>query len=106
MILTLRDLPALKDIPGHERASMHLESRSWASGTDADIKFMSSMKARASRKLTLPEWINWLALDFKAYSIMTFMPSRTRIIQTIHSVKIPLKYWCQLLCTDLEKDFL
>ena len=41
-----------------------------------------------------------------AYSRMTFIPAKKRMIETVHPAKIPRRCWCQLLGALSEKDVL
>ena len=106
IITMLRDLCALQDMPAQVSAVAQCESRSLAPGTVDDIKLISSMKALTKGRETFPEYMNGGAFDNIAYSMMTLIPAKKRMIDKVQPAKIPLKCWCQLLGAEDEKDLL
>ena len=95
IITMLRDLSHLKSIPAHFKAE-----------TDSDIKSMSSIKALIKGRVVLEEVTKFGALHVLVYSMMTFIPARKRMIETVQPAKIPFKCWCQLLSAFNENDLL
>ena len=86
-------------------AVVQCESRLLATGTEDD-KLISSMRALTKGRETFPEYMNGGAFDNIAYSMMTLIPAKKRVIDKVQTPKIPLKCWCQLLGLEDEKDLL
>ena len=55
---------------------------------------------------TFPEYMKQGAFDSIAYSVMTLIPAKKRMMDKVQPAKIHLKYWCQLLGAEDEKDLL
>ena len=50
--------------------------------------------------------MNGGAIDNIAYSMMTLIPAKKRMIDKVLPAKIPLKCWCQLLGAEDKKRFI
>ena len=64
------------------------------------------MKALTKGEETFQEYMKYGAFDNIAYSMMTLVPARKRMMDKVQPPKIPLKCRCQLLGAEDEKDSL
>ena len=64
------------------------------------------MKAPTKGRETFPEYMSRGAFDNIAYSMMTLVPAKERMIDKMQHAKIPLKCWCQLLGAKDKEDLL
>ena len=76
-------------MPPQVSAVAQYESRSLAPGTEDDIKLTSSMKALTKCKETFPEYMNGGAFDSIAYSMMTLIAAKKRMIDKVQPAKYP-----------------
>ena len=67
------------------------ESRSLAPATEDDTKLISSMKALTKGREPFPEYMTQGAFDNIAYSMMTFIPAKKRMMDKVQPAKISLK---------------
>ena len=90
-------------MPAQVSAIVKCESRLLAPSTEDEIKLISSMKTLTKGRETFPEYMKHSAFDNIAYSMMTLIPAKKRIMDKVQPVKIPLNFWCQLLGADEKK---
>ena len=76
-------------MPAQVSAVVQHESWSLAPSTEDDIKPISSMKAPTKGRETFPEYMNGGAFDNIAYSMMTLVPAKERMIDKVQHAKIP-----------------
>ena len=72
---------------------MQRESRFLVPYTQDDIKPILSMNALTKESQSFPWYIKNGAFDNIAYSIMTLIPIRKRMMGKVQHAKLPLKRW-------------
>lgn len=90
-------------MPAQVSAVLQCESRYLATDTKDDIKLKSSMNALTKGREPFPEYMKHGAFDNKAYSMMSLIPDRKRILDKVQPGNIRLK--CQQLGAEDEKEF-